>query len=117
MAGTDTPAMSERLSVGTATLTCEECGRPWLRSFEMWRTYLTDHEPPQAVTYCPDCAHREFDPLPPPDPADERAAVVQAREKRIHVLLGSVRGRRWSRYALVAALAVSVLGNVFAATQ
>jgi hypothetical protein len=114
--------MSERLSVGTATLTCEECGRPWLRSFEMWRTYLTDHEPPQPVTYCPDCAHREFDPLPPPAAEDEQAAVVQTREKqarakRIRVLLGGVRHGRWSRYALVAALAVSVLGNVLAATQ
>jgi hypothetical protein len=49
---------------GTATqpLTCVECGRMWLLAYEVWRTYLTDDEPADAVTYCPDCAHREFDP-------------------------------------------------------
>jgi hypothetical protein len=49
---------------GTATqpLTCVECGRMWLLAYEVWRTYLTDDEPANAVTYCPECAHREFDP-------------------------------------------------------
>jgi hypothetical protein len=58
--------MDERRIVGIATpsLFCEECGRPWVRRLEMWRTYLTDDEPPQAVNYCPECAHREFDRWP-----------------------------------------------------
>jgi hypothetical protein len=27
----------------------------------MWRMYLTDDSPADAVIYCPDCAKREFD--------------------------------------------------------
>jgi hypothetical protein len=48
---------------GTATqpLTCVECGRLWLLPFEMWRMYLTDDRPADAVIYCPECAKREFD--------------------------------------------------------
>jgi hypothetical protein len=119
VAGTDTHPMRERPTAATATqpLTCEECGQPWLRSFEMWRTYLTEHEPPQAVTYCPDCAQREFDPWPSPARPNQQTAVAQARGDRIRVMAGSVRRRRWWRYALVAGLAVSVLGNVLQAIQ
>jgi hypothetical protein len=43
-----------------AQLTCTECGREWVLRIERWRLYLTDHEPPQAVVYCPSCARREF---------------------------------------------------------
>jgi hypothetical protein len=28
---------------------------------ERWRVYLTDDDPPEAVSYCPDCAEDEFD--------------------------------------------------------
>jgi hypothetical protein len=83
----------------------------------MWRTYLTEHEPRQPVTYCPDCAHREFDPRPSPAGRNRQTAVVQARGNRIRVLVGSVRRRRWWHYALVAGLAVSVIGNLLQATQ
>jgi hypothetical protein len=40
---------------GTATqpLTCVECGRMWLLAFEVWRMYLTDDEPSDAVIYAP----------------------------------------------------------------
>jgi hypothetical protein len=27
---------------------------------ERWRLYLTDDDPPEQATYCPDCAWREF---------------------------------------------------------
>lgn len=47
---------------GSAALAirCVECGRPWLDAAEHWRMYLTDDEPPEAVSYCPVCAAREF---------------------------------------------------------
>jgi hypothetical protein len=41
-------------------LYCEECGLPWEDLAERWRIYLTDEDPPQAFTYCRDCAQREF---------------------------------------------------------
>ena len=41
-------------------LVCVECGRVWVGPVERWRVYLTDDDPPKPVTYCPDCAEREF---------------------------------------------------------
>lgn len=49
------------LGSATQPLMCVECGRAWLAAFEMWRMYLTDEEPADAVIYCPACAAREFD--------------------------------------------------------
>jgi hypothetical protein len=43
-------------------LVCIECERPWMNAAERWRIYLTDDPNPRAIPYCPDCAHREFDP-------------------------------------------------------
>lgn len=41
---------------------CLECGRSWLDLSERWRIYLLSGEsPPEPLTYCPDCARREFD--------------------------------------------------------
>jgi len=40
---------------------CVECDARWLAADEKrWRAYLTDDEPPEVVSYCPDCAEREF---------------------------------------------------------
>ncbi len=39
-------------------LRCCECGRLWLDDSERWRAYLDDEG--QAVTFCPECAQREF---------------------------------------------------------
>jgi hypothetical protein len=47
-------------SVAAQRLHCEECGREWLQAAEHWLMLLTDDDPPQAVTYCPECADREF---------------------------------------------------------
>jgi hypothetical protein len=87
--------------IATPSPTCEECGRPWLQSFEMWRTFLTDDEPRRAVNYCPDCAQSEFDPWP------SRELATVPRE----------RFRTWDRYGLGAALAASVIANVLAVSQ
>jgi hypothetical protein len=43
------------------SLRCAECSRRWDDASERWRVYFTDDEPPKPVTYCPDCARREFD--------------------------------------------------------
>jgi DNA-directed RNA polymerase subunit RPC12/RpoP len=61
---TDRSTMGNLPVQGTATqpLTCIECGRRWLLAYEVWRMYLTDDSPADAAIYCPDCAHREFDP-------------------------------------------------------
>jgi hypothetical protein len=40
---------------------CLECGRFWIETSEHWRMYLSAEEPPRPLTYCPDCARREFD--------------------------------------------------------
>jgi hypothetical protein len=48
-------------STSSASLTCLECGRPWLEGAERWRLYLTRDDPPDALPYCPECAEREFD--------------------------------------------------------
>ncbi|HZS24977.1 MAG TPA: hypothetical protein VFA30_08310 [Gaiellaceae bacterium] len=42
------------------SLRCQECGRRWDDPGERWRVYFTDDEPPDPVSYCPDCARREF---------------------------------------------------------
>jgi hypothetical protein len=42
------------------SLRCVECNRRWDEATERWRSYLTCDEPPEACTYCPDCARREF---------------------------------------------------------
>jgi ribosomal protein L44E len=42
-------------------LRCVECGRRWDDPSDPWRVYLTDDDPPESATYCPGCAHQEFD--------------------------------------------------------
>ena len=41
-------------------LTCIECLRPWLAGAERWRMKVADDESRETVTYCPECAAREF---------------------------------------------------------
>jgi hypothetical protein len=43
------------------SLRCVECHERWDDETERWRVYFTDDDPPKPVTYCPDCARREFD--------------------------------------------------------
>ncbi len=43
-------------------IVCIECRREWIEPSERWRVYLTPDELRTPVPYCPDCAHREFDP-------------------------------------------------------
>ena len=47
------------------TLQCEECRRQADAGAAGWRTYLVYHpevdEAPFVVTFCPECARREFD--------------------------------------------------------
>ena len=52
--------MAEPIRRLVEDLVCVECGREWVGPVERWRVYLTDDDPPQPVTYCPDCAEREF---------------------------------------------------------
>jgi hypothetical protein len=40
---------------------CLECKRLWVDLSERWRVYLSCENPPETLTYCPDCARREFD--------------------------------------------------------
>jgi hypothetical protein len=40
---------------------CLECGRSWTDVSERWRIYLSSESPPEPLTYCSDCARREFD--------------------------------------------------------
>jgi hypothetical protein len=46
------------------TLRCEECGAVSVNGAEGWRSYLAfdprEDEHPVTVSYCPDCARREF---------------------------------------------------------
>jgi hypothetical protein len=42
---------------GLAAVSCVECGRQ-PRAGETWRIYFADIG--EAVTYCPECAEREF---------------------------------------------------------
>ena len=44
----------------TTQLRCLECRRLWIEPAERWRLYLSGDEPVQPLTYCPDCARREF---------------------------------------------------------
>jgi hypothetical protein len=43
-----------------APLRCVECGAEAPAGADGWTTYLTSDEPPEAATYCPACAAREF---------------------------------------------------------
>jgi hypothetical protein len=47
-----------------------ECGSEQAADEHGWRAYLTtdEHEPAEAVVYCPDCAALEFDAPPNPPP-------------------------------------------------
>jgi hypothetical protein len=42
------------------SLRCIECGCRWNDAAEHWRVYFTSDDPPEPVTYCPECARREF---------------------------------------------------------
>jgi NAD-dependent SIR2 family protein deacetylase len=42
------------------SLRCVECHERWDDESERWRVYFTSDQPPKPVTYCPDCARREF---------------------------------------------------------
>jgi hypothetical protein len=44
----------------TDRLVCAECGRQADVQAEGWRAYLTDDEPKEIRTFCPDCAEHEF---------------------------------------------------------
>jgi RNase P subunit RPR2 len=56
----DGPSTQEqRLQVSVA-LYCQECRQPWQELADRWRIYLTDSQPPRAITYCRSCAQREF---------------------------------------------------------
>ena len=48
-------------TITTNPVRCLECGMRWIETSERWRTYLSDEDPPRPLTYCPDCARREFD--------------------------------------------------------
>jgi RNase P subunit RPR2 len=54
--------MSDRATMAVQALVCQECRRPWLDGAERWRVYVTDDLERLTVPYCPECAHREFDP-------------------------------------------------------
>jgi Zn finger protein HypA/HybF involved in hydrogenase expression len=41
-----------------ATITCEECRRPWLEGERGWEAHRVDLE--EVAFYCPECAAREF---------------------------------------------------------
>ena len=49
-----------RLSI-SLPLYCEECGLPWEDFGERWLIYLSADDPPQAFSYCRECARREFE--------------------------------------------------------
>jgi RNase P subunit RPR2 len=54
--------MDDKLTIAPQRLlACQDCHRLWLDPSERWRMYLDSDEPPHAVSYCPDCATREFD--------------------------------------------------------
>jgi hypothetical protein len=48
-------------------LRCEECGAKADEKARSWRTFLgydpREDDFPAGVTYCPDCAEREFGPV------------------------------------------------------
>jgi hypothetical protein len=41
-------------------LRCAECRRESDATAKGWQTYLTNDDPPEAATYCPECAGCEF---------------------------------------------------------
>jgi hypothetical protein len=61
-ASAERDVMPENATVLVQLFLCQECSRVWLDPRERWRVYLTDDDPAEPVPYCPDCAHREFDP-------------------------------------------------------
>lgn len=52
--------MAHRLERLSRWLRCAECGRLSDDDAAGWRTYLTDDEPPETETFCPECSEREF---------------------------------------------------------
>ena len=48
-------------TISPPPLRCLECGRLWIEATERWRIYLSNEDSQQMLTYCPDCAGREFD--------------------------------------------------------
>jgi len=47
-------------TIAALPLRCLECWRPWVESTERWRIYLSGENPSIPLTYCPECAQREF---------------------------------------------------------
>jgi len=47
-------------AISNTLLRCLECGQLWIEATERWRTYLSNDDPRQTLTYCPECALREF---------------------------------------------------------
>jgi hypothetical protein len=47
-------------TIATIRLHCLECRRPWVEPAERWRVYLSGERPATPLTYCPECARREF---------------------------------------------------------
>lgn len=43
------------------SLRCAQCHRRWDNPTDRWRVYFTDEEPPEPLTFCPNCARREFE--------------------------------------------------------
>jgi hypothetical protein len=41
-------------------LSCAECGCISSAVASGWRAYLTDDEPPEVETFCPECSRKEF---------------------------------------------------------
>ncbi len=48
-------------TIQPVALRCLECRRMWVEPMERWRVYLSGEDRSQPLTYCPDCAQREFD--------------------------------------------------------
>jgi hypothetical protein len=63
---TFSPQQEAKMATENVVLTpeCVECGRVWRPSDrEHWEAYLahlSDEEPPELASYCPECAEREF---------------------------------------------------------
>jgi hypothetical protein len=48
-------------TISAIPLRCLECRRPWVEPAERWRVYLSNEDPSEPLTYCPECAQREFE--------------------------------------------------------
>ena len=53
--------MAEPIRRLVEDLVCVECGREWGRPGRAVAGVPDRRRPPQPVTYCPDCAEREFE--------------------------------------------------------